>query len=236
MSRIEDRLRDALATLANEVPPSPHARNRLYRRIGSRRRPPNSVLASAAAVVVIAAITVPIALAGDTRSGTPATTVTVSATQPVTPENGELVYQVGGGGMGANAWGLDLVKNVETEQYCLVLRSGDSWQGEPTCVESPTFGDGEAVQIVDLLDATKGMDLPPVVRSSLERNILFFCRPEVAKLAVRSADLREWASLMGSSRAGEKYAIYLASFAGTHEHFGFRAKDRHGKVLEEGSG
>jgi hypothetical protein len=237
MPQIEDRLRDALATLANEVPPSPHARDRLYRRIGTRRRPPNSVLATAAAVAVMAAISVPIALAGGDESGTTtATTTTATATAPVTPENGEVLFPVGGGGMGPKAWGLDLVKNVETGQYCLVLRSGDTWQGEPTCIESPTFSGGQAVEIIDLVEVTKDMDLPPVVRSSLERNILFFTRPEVASLTVRSSDLQEWASSTISSRAGEKYAIFLASFNGTHEHFGFRAKNRGGQVIEEGGG
>ena len=82
---------------------------------------------------------------------------------------------------------------------------------------------------------TNGLDMPPVLRDVLKRRLLFFARPQVASMIVRSTDLEEWGSVVSNVRSGDPLSIFLAVFVGEHDGFGYKAKDRNGRVVEQGA-
>jgi hypothetical protein len=239
MPDVEERLRDALTTLAGEVPKSPAARAELDRRLNTRHRGPRTMLlAAAAAVVVLGAVFVPIALSGDDPvhtppAATPTTSPSTSTGSGFSPATASPVMEIAGAGMGPDAWSLHLFEEVDTGRFCFVVLVGHEWDGEPLCFAPPTFTGTGMVQTRSLVEMTESMDLPPVLRAELETRLLFFARPEVAALTVRSGDGREHASVTSLVRAGDPLSIFLATFVGTYEGFAYTAKDRDGTVVEQ---
>lgn len=235
MPEIEDRLRASLDTLANEVPPTSHARIQLYRRLGARRRRPRPFLAAAAVLAVMAAVFVPIALSGGDGSTPPATrSSTATTTQEVTKETGLAVFGVGGAGTGPNAWGLVLVKDVVGDRFCFIMREGDDWNGDQLCFAPPTFTGDQLVIVRNVAEMTEDMEMPPVVREGLPHAYLFFTRPPVTQMTVRGIN-REWSTVSSSHLPDEPISVFYAYVTGEPKGAIYKVKDEAGRILQQGA-
>jgi hypothetical protein len=237
MNDLDDRLRSTLHELAGTVPPTPHARVDLARRLGRQNRRP--MLVAAAALVVAATVVISVALNqdGDPAPGSLTTTpLTESTVPPVTTTtklpNGDLAGPIEVGRFETD--GLTYVAMLSV----IAMNNGEHWSIEaygppgqawpyssadivPTW---PAEGAGRFVKTHSVLNEA-GIGTGP-----LPNLMVFFTSPTVTTLEVQSGDgqpvtVRQVAKTPGAT-------FYLADFAGPTDGFGYTAKDAAGNVLE----
>lgn len=230
MPELEDRLRTALATLADEPPASPRPRAELDRRVAARRRTRRRVpaLAAVAAAVVIA-VAVPVAVnqQAPVAGQTPATS---ASRPPALPELVAGPFELGR--FTTSDGPRQAFGYLRETRYCTVVVPG----GAPldgatfTCEPVPTWPSGPANSLVQSRwpingDATH--DTGP-----LPNQLLFLADPQVATLTARRGDGTEVAvSTLGRT---EHVVAFLADFGASTLGFGYTARDGSGAILEEG--
>lgn len=240
MNDLDDRLRTTLDELAGTVPPSPHARADLERRLTrrGRRRP---LLVAAAAAVVVAAVAIPVALSqggGPTprRVATPPTTMDTGVpTTTTTLPNGDLAGPIELGRFKYND-----VTQV-TMLSVTAMNDGEHW-----CMNAyaPPGRDSYPIGFCEIVPSWPA-DVPPgaVVKTypvfgertpdsgPLPHLKVFLTSPAVATLEVRRADGQPVTVTEVAKTSGATW--FLADFAGLTEGFGYTAKDAAGNVLED---
>ncbi len=220
MNDLEDRLRTTLGELADTVPPSPHARADLDRRLGRapRRR---VLLTAAAAAAVVAAVTVPLAVSG-----------TGPVARPAVP--------LPGGSASASPGVVDPVVLGRFGDHAAVLTVPD---GERMCV-AETVPAGQAAP-APTCEPVPGWPAEPmglvITRQVLGEGapdsgplphlMLFVTAPEVRRLDVRRGDGAPVpVDLVTRTRDAR---FFLADFGGSTQGFGYTARDASGAVVEE---
>jgi hypothetical protein len=229
MNHLDDRLRTTLDELAGTVPPSPHARADLERRLarGGRRRP---LLAVAAAAVVVAAVTVSVAL--NRQSSHVATGPGAGVTTTTVLPGGELT--------GPIELGRFTNDGIEKKAVLVVTAQND---GQHWCVDvqpgGPVFplvgfcdivrGWPDSAEEGSLMQTQSVLGSGPDNEGPLPNLLLFVTSPKIATLEVSAGDGRPVTvdRLAMTPEAG----FYLADFGGTSAGFGYTAKDAAGNVL-----
>jgi hypothetical protein len=223
MPDIEERLRGALRTLADEVEPAADPRAELARRVGVRRRRAGRVPAVAAAVTAAAAVVAAVTfLSGAPRPAAPAQTTT-----PTTPA-GEQLADLGTVVRGGES--LRAVGYLQGDRYCTMLLSRGVRTHRPTCEPVPAWPDGRTGLLVQTREVLNGD--PADDTGMFAHRLLFLTDPRVATLTVRRGDGAP-AAVTELDR-DEHAGAFLADFAGPADGFGYTALDADGKVLEEG--
>ena len=239
MNDTEDRLRTTLDELAGTVPPSPHARADLGRRLArrTRRRP---MLVAAAAAGVVAAVARPVALS---QGGDPAPH-RVATPPPETYTGGRTTYTLPNGEL-AGPVELGQFKYNDVIQVVMLtvtaMNDGEHWCMDPY---APPGRDSYPVGFCEIVPAWP-TDLPPgsVVKTypifggqtpdsgPVPQLKVFLTSPAVTTLEVRRGDGQP-ATVKQVART-DGAAWFLADFAGATEGFGYTAKDAAGNVLED---
>ncbi|MFI7677117.1 hypothetical protein [Actinophytocola sp. NPDC049390] len=222
MNDLEDRLRTGLGELADTVPPSPHARADLDRRLagGPRRRVP---LIAAAAAVVVAAVAVPVAVSGGGPGSAPV------ATGPTTAEPGSstgyLVGPVELGRFGDHSAVLYVREKGRGEEMCIAEQGPEGPPVPRMCEQVPPTWPAPMGFVLDY--SVLGGDVPD--SGPLPHLMLFVVAPQVHELEVRAA-LGEPVPLdLVAEVRGARFL--LADFGGSKQGFGYTAKDANGTVL-----
>jgi hypothetical protein len=241
MTDLENRVRYALHTLADTVPPSPDPRADLERRLG-RRRPGRGqalvAVAAAAVVVAVAGVAIPLATHRDPveRSAAP-------------PGDG-LVWSSDYGWLDAEA-GPDVLgtfeRDGETVDAVAWMRGGELCVGEGHHVAvGGTSGQTPAALVGVTCDPVPAVwpggptNSLVVTRSVLGEGaihsgpvpglLLFLTAPQVTTLEVRSGDGSRVTTRELDSVEGMR--LFLADFGAPPWGFGYTATDARGTVLE----
>lgn len=243
MNDIEDRLRTGLHELADTVPPSPHARADLDRRLAHRtsRRP---ILIAVAAAVVAAAVVVPVALTqgGDQEASPanvlprpPSTTAPHWETTTSKLPNGDLAGPIELARFDDNGADVAAVLSV------IAMTDGEHWSIQ---LDGPAGYDASRNSYYDIVPTWPARNPPgslvlthavlsdgQTLYSGPTPNLmLFITSPQVTSLEVTAGDggpvtVNQVARTPGA-------AFYLADFPETYAGFGYTAKDAAGNVLE----
>lgn len=226
MPDLEDRLRTALAALADdmadEVAASEDPRAELDRRLAARRRATRRVpaLTAAAAAVVLAAVFVPVVA---TQDAPPAPG---GAAAPPLPS--ERPSELGTFTRDGGTW--RALGYLRGDRYCtVVLPRGVANTARPTCEPVPTWPEGPTRALVLCREVLNGD--PADDTGTLSRRLVFLTDPRVVSLAVRRGD--GTAVTVSELDRNEYAAAFLADFAGPVQGFGYTARDGGGSVLEE---
>jgi hypothetical protein len=219
MPGIEERLRTALSTLADEVAPTGDPRTELARRLDTRRRRTVRMPVIGAAVAAAAAVVV---------------VVTVLPSDPARPANdaptgatGERLTDLGTVVRGGEQ--LRAVGYLLGDEYCtMVLARGDR-TGRPACEPVPAWPDGQTGMLVQSREVLN--DDPADDTGMFAHRLVFLTDPQVATLAVRRGDGS--AARVTELDRDEHAAAFLADFAGPSDGFGYTARAADGKLLEE---
>jgi len=238
MNDLDDRLRSTLHELAGTVPPSPHARADLARRLTRRDRRP--MLVAAAAMLVVATVVVSVAVThGDDPDPGPTATAPSGDHGPgwsrmttTKLPNGDLAGPIELGRFKDHDVTYVVMLSV------VAMSDGEHWSleawGPPDTTWPTGYGNlvptwpaeapGSVVQTHPVL-GEGGIDSGP-----LSHLMLFLTSPAVTALEVRRGDgqpvtVRQVAKTPGAT-------FYLADFAGPTAGFGYTATDAAGNVLE----
>jgi hypothetical protein len=240
MTALEDRLRSALAGLADEVPPSHNPWAEQRRRLAAARRPARRrpMLAAAAAAVILAATV-------------PATVVPhPERTQPAGPSGAPLpdgpylaivdkpwqLAEFGEGGRSWVAWAF-LERHPGGRGWiyrlCVVgvpagapVDSPDRHANSSGCVPVHPWG---TTRLVETRSVLSGRTLGS---GPLPGLLLFVTAPAVARLDACAADGRP-VPVRALGRT-EELALFLADYGASHEGFCYTARDAAGVELESG--
>jgi hypothetical protein len=236
MNDLDDRLRATLHQLADAVPPSPHPRADLERRL-VRRPARRSLLIAAAAAVVVAAVAVPVALS---RQDSPSPQ-RVATAPPSTSESSESTAPKPGDMLAGPVELGRFVENGATRVVVLTVRV-DELGREEWCVAnvdeaSPkdSTGSGGDCAVVDgwpTQSPPGGLVLTRGVLSQgnvLPSRLLFVTTPQATTLEVQNGAGQPVQVRQVAATAGARY--YLVDFGGTSGGFGYTAKDAAGNVL-----
>lgn len=248
MTDLEDRLRTTLAAQADELPPSRHPRADLERRLAARRRSARLrpvVLTAAAAVVLVVGVAVPVLLArGDGDAGpriADAPPTSAQVPPPSDPAPGDLLLapvSIGEFTDLGQRWNAVVYAEHDAEgnQFCLVAMptnaEPDSTAHHPASQGCEPIGpDTWPIPPADSLVATRtplsvGIDSGP-----LPNLMVFVTAPQVTALEVRAGD----GSPVDVAKLGatDSFTVYLATFDGSTQGFGYTAKDASGAVVEQ---
>lgn len=222
MPDIEERLRTALNTLADEVPPSRRATAELRSRLDARRRTRMPVLTAAAAalVVLVVAVLVPIMKRDDVPAGQANQAAPTTPDAPL-PELGTVLR----GGETLTAVGY-----LDGGQYCTALLLRGERAGRLACEPVPArWPGGPANSLVETRELLNGD--PADDTGMLAQRLVFLTDPRVTTLTARRGD--GTAVRVTELDRNASAALFLADFAGPTEGFGYRARDSAGRVLEE---
>lgn len=231
MNDIEDRLRTSLGDLADGVPPSPHARADLDRRLTRHRAKRSTLAIAAAAAVVVAGVAIPVAInRGGGESGQRAATAATSTTFPPATgskplgDNKVIIARYTEYGIEKSSW---LVP--KGDRFCLVelVPPGQSDSRPNECNAVPTWSQQEPMTLVHSFSVF-GPGLP--ASSPLSNRLLFVTAPNVETLEV-TAGAGDQADVSLLARRPEA-TYFMAVFPGTYAGFGYTAKDAAGNVLE----
>jgi hypothetical protein len=215
MPDIEERLRTALATLADELEPAEDPRADLTRRLDTRRLP-GRVAALAAAVTTAAAVVIAVAFLPSTRPPAPPT---AAPPQPYGEQLANLGTVVRGGEK------LQALGYLQGSKYCTTVTRDTDRTTRPTCEPVPTWR-GMLVQSREVLNGDPTDDT-----GMFANRLVFLTDPRVATLEVRRGN---GTSVTVTELDRNEHAVaFLADFAGPPDGFGYTARNAAGKILEE---
>jgi hypothetical protein len=251
MNDLEDRLRSGLHDLAETVPPSPHPRADLERRLARGRRWRTPVLvtaAAAAAAVVLAIVVIPGAVGGRKQTGD----VTTPMLPPPTSRTAATPPEIGGSGTEKDPWVLARVTEGGIEKdavfwltgstgnsgWCMRWRAVDpddqpSLPG-PECDPLPATwptgppGGGPGMHVLQ----TEVLSNYLARTGPLQNLMVFITSPTIAKLDVQHGDGSTLTSVRELGRDDDGVTFYLADFGDTAAGFGWTAWDAQGNVVE----
>lgn len=222
MPDIEERLRTALATLADEMPPAVDPRAGLARRIGARARRRSRMPAITAAVTAAAAVVAAVVILPDTRHEN-----APSSVAGPTRTSGEQLADLGTVVRGGET--LRAVGYLLGDRYCTMVVARGAAAGRPTCEPVPTWPAGPGGSLVQSREVLNGD--PADDTGMLANRLVFLTDPRVATLTVRRGDGTPVA--VTALDRNEHAALLLADFAGSPDGFGYTARAADGKLLEE---
>jgi hypothetical protein len=220
MPDIEERLRTALDTLADEFAPASDPRAGLARRVDARRRRAGRVPAAAAAITAAAAVVVVVAFQPPSTRHPAARARAAAPTGEQLPDLGTVVR--GGETLHASGYLLG-------DRFCTVVLAPADRTARPTCEPVPTWPDGQTSSLVQSREVLNGD--PADDTGMLAKRLVFLTDPRVATLTVRRAD--SIAVVVTELDRNDDAAVFLADFAGPPDGFGYTARAADGKVLEE---
>lgn len=222
MPDIEERLRTALSTLTDELPPATDPRAELARRIVGRTRRRGRLPAITAAVTAAAAVVAAVTFLPDTRqSDTPANTAAPTRT------SGEQLAELGTVMRGGET--LRAIGYLLGDRYCTMVIARGEATGTPTCEPVPTWPEGPGGSLVQSRELLNGD--PADDTGMLANRLVFLTDPRVSTLTVRRGS--GTTVVVTVLDRNEHAALYLADFAGPPDGFGYTARAADGKLLEE---
>lgn len=227
MNDLEDRLRATLGDLADGVPPSPHPRADLDRRLTRHRTKRSTFAIAAAAAVVVAGVVIPVAINGgggepDGQRAAATPTTLTPATGSKLGDNKVLIAEYTEDGIEKSFW---LVP--EGDRFCVVQHLTGQPSTPDECHAVPTWPQQEPMTLVHSFSV-----FDPGISSSgpLSRMLLFVTAPNVETLEVTDGTGYQ----AGVSRLVQQpnATFLMAVFGESSAGFGYTAKDAAGNVLE----
>jgi hypothetical protein len=246
MPELEDRLRTALNTMADDLTASDGARDELRRRLDSRRRSRGRApaLAAAAAAVVLAAVAVPIALDRDQggpggltgpagRAPTSLTTAPPESTEPWEDDWPGYVLPPMSIPLGDPPEDPYLAIAVKEDgAYCwLLLEPGRESPDSPEWCEPNPDLSRDVVASRSASAIAKDLGAPDDLVTRLDDVLVFYAREDVHQLTVRRGDGSETKAPVIAGGPGFMYCT--VDFEGPTDGFGYTAYDIDGNVLVE---
>lgn len=252
MIELEERLRSALAGLAEELPPSPDPLVEQRRRQVRRRRPAarRPMLAAAAAAVVAAIGVIPAAITHDALpgGGTSAGQFAPPSTEPrrgdPSPDGpyqaiSDGPYPIGEFTEGDRTWSVLTflerypVGSGWAHRACAVAVTPGATPNDPNrhpaSAGCTAWADWPTPNLVHTMAALRGQ---APGGGPLANRLLFLAAPEVARLEVREA-YGQPVRVTELARQPD-LALYVAEFPASSAGFGYTARDASGAVLESG--
>ncbi len=234
MNDLDDRVRRSLHRLADTVPPSPHARADLERRLARPRRRP--LLVAAAAAVVLAAVALPVALTrhASHRVTTPATTPS-SPRGAGTEADPFVVASLTDDGVEKAAL-LWVTEGPGGQLMCTALRpvgeddpaSPPGPDCDPVPASCPTGPHGSGHVRTATVQSDYVLAAGP---EQLRELLVFVTAPGVARLEVRAGDGTTVRTTTAFRLPGG-VTFAVAEFPGPPWGFGYTAWDARGDVVE----